>query len=93
MIKSFALGAKKYRVVKKNHNSTNLGRALSPLGKIEIQTLYDGEEIPDDSQMQTLVHEVVHCIFDDVGRVDLNSDEGLVQSVALLFHQFMETAK
>ena len=87
----FQLGAKNYTVELADQSTTNLGRSLSFLCKIEIQTTWEGREVPLDSRKQTLCHEVVHCIFDDIGRNDLAGDEALVQSFAALMHQFMET--
>jgi len=71
-----------------DHDSSELGRALSPVNTIQIQQKWEGKEIPKDSMEQTLYHELMHCIFTEIGRDDLSMDEILVQSVALLVHQF-----
>jgi len=92
MIKRFQLGGKKYKVNLVSHDTSNLGRSLSPLGIVEIQTLWDGKPVPEDAMEITLYHEVVHCILDELGRGDLQ-DEGLVQQLALLFHQFIKTQR
>jgi len=93
MIKSFQLGAKKYKVVKAKHDTTNLGLCYSALGMIKVQEIYDGKEIPEDCQEQALYHEVVHAILNDIGRVDLSDNENLVQSFGTLMHQFVKTMK
>jgi hypothetical protein len=93
MIKTFQLAGKKYKVKYVAHDTADLGQAKSPLCLIQIQKVYDGRPIPEISQEQTLIHEVVHCIFEELGRNDLSSDEPLVQSLSILIHQFMQSAK
>ena len=93
MFKSFSLGGKRYKVVKERHNTTNLGSALSPVNQIVVQELWEGRQVPEESQEQNAIHEVIHCIFHEIGRSDLSDDEQLVQSIALLMHQFFRTMK
>jgi hypothetical protein len=93
MIKSFQLGGKKYKVIEVDHDSGDLGKCHAPLGRIEVQKKWQGRVVPTDSKDQTVIHEMVHCLFYDIGRGDLANDETLVQSVALAFHQFMTTAE
>ncbi len=94
MIKRFQLGGKKYRVEYAKGNATgNLGMAYGPCCRIVVQTQWDGKKVPEDSQEQTLYHELIHCVFHEIGREDLAGDEQLVQSAAVLLHQFARTAK
>lgn len=93
MIKSFKLAGKTYRVKLFSHDSDNLGVTRSPLGEVEIQTVWKGKKVPEDSQEQTFYHELVHCILDDIGHADLSEDEVLVQNFGKLLHQFMQTKK
>jgi Zn-dependent peptidase ImmA (M78 family) len=93
MIKSFCLGSKKYKVERRSNDSCNLGTCFSPLCLIRIQTIFDGKSIPEESQEQTLFHEVVHAILDDIGERDLSSNERFVQSFSLLMRQFFKTLK
>jgi len=93
MITEFMLAAKPYKVEYTEHDSDNLGIAKNPLLKIQIQTKWSGQSVPEMSQEQTLYHEVVHCILDEIGRSDLNSDEGFVQSFSSMMHQFVKTKK
>ena len=92
-IKSFKMGARTYRVKYVAHDRETLGIARTPIGTIEIQTVWDGKPVPADAQAETLWHEVVHCVLDQIGRTDLNSDESLVQSVAAMMYQFSRTAR
>ena len=92
MIKGFKLGSRKFKVNTVSHDTENLGRALSPAGIIEIQSVWNGKPLPTDAMEITLFHEVIHCIFDELGRSDLQ-DESLVQPLALLFHQFIKTQR
>lgn len=93
MIKSFQLAGKKYKVKLSSHDSDNLGTTRSPLGEIEIQTIWKGKKVPEDSQEQTFYHELVHCILDDIGQVELSCDEVFVQNFGKLLHQFILTKK
>ena len=96
MIKKFQLGAVSFKVRKVSDNGSSnsrLGTSYSPLGMVEVHETYDGKPVPEDSQEQTLFHEVVHAIFDMVGRTELSQDEPLVQSFSLLMHQFFRTMK
>ena len=95
MIKSFRLGARKYRVHVVEHDADidYIGLARPATGEIEILASYQGRLIPEDAQEQTLYHEVVHCIFEEIGRRDLFEDETLVQSFAALLHQFERSKK
>lgn len=93
MIKTFYLGAQKFTVKVVSDNGSNLGRAYTPLGLIEVQKNWEGRKIPVDSQKQTLCHEVVHVMLDTIGRNELSEDEVFVQSLGCLLHQFIETKK
>jgi len=93
MIKSFCLGSKKYKVERHSHDSGSLGICFSPLCLIKIQMVFDGKPIPEESQEQTLFHEVVHAILDEIGERDMSSNEKFVQSFSLLMRQFFKTLK
>jgi hypothetical protein len=93
MIKSFKLGGKTFKVKEVDHDTENLGRSNSPLLEIQIQRIWNGKEIPNSSKEQTLIHEVVHCILDELGHLDLNRDEVFVQSFSSMLYQFMQSSK
>jgi len=93
VIKSFQLAARKYKVNYAKDDSNNLGLSKSPLCEVTVQTIFAGREVPEISQEQTLYHEVVHCILDEIGRNDLSDDETFVQSFAGMMHQFAKTKK
>jgi len=95
VIKSFKLAGRTFTVETVDAlHSDALGRAISDLNKILIYTKWQsGDPVPESTQEQTLLHEVLHCIFEVLGRDDLSQDETLVQSVSLLLHQYRETAK
>lgn len=42
---------------------------------------------------QTFFHELVHSIFSEMGRSDLNKDEPFVDTLAGLLHQAIKTMK
>jgi hypothetical protein len=93
VIKTFKLAGKTYKVKRLAHDSENLGLTKSPLGIIQVQTKWGGVDVPEDSQEQTLYHELVHCILDDIGQSDLSRDETFVSAFSVLLHQFVKTAK
>lgn len=92
MVKSFKIGGKIFSISEVDHDSGDLGRADCPLNKIQIQRRWEGKEVPASTLEQTVYHEVVHCILNEMGRNDLSSDETFVQTFSLLLHQF-ETTK
>jgi hypothetical protein len=92
-IRSFSLASKKYNVKYVCHDTTDLGRSLYPLLTIEVQEMWNGTKIPEESQLQTLFHEVTHCILSEIGQHVLSGDESFVQSFSLLLHQFIETMR
>jgi hypothetical protein len=100
MIKSFQIGAKTYTVeLEKNaqrykdKKNDLVGRAMSPLGKIVVWDEWDGEKIPDDQIEQTIFHEMVHTILNEMNRFELSENEEFVQTFSLLLHQAIRTAK
>ena len=93
MIKSFQIAGKKYKIKYGPTDSDCVGTCCVPLCEIVIREVFDGKKIPEDTKEQTLYHEVVHAIFQELGREELYKDEQLVQSFSLLLHQFAKTAK
>lgn len=100
MIKSFQIGAKTYTVeLEKNEQRYKdkkddlLGRAMSPLGKIVVWNEWDGGKMPNDQIEQTIFHEMVHTILNEMNRFNLSEDEEFVQTFSLLLHQAIRTAK
>ena len=93
MFKRFNLAGKQYTVKLVKYDTDNLGLARSAVGEIEVQTHWLGREIPEEMQVQTAYHEVVHCILEDIGRNDLSNDETLVQTLSALMYQFEQSKK
>ncbi len=89
--RKFTLGGMSYVVLEVDNDNTCLGSCDSALCEIEIQTKIRGKSRSLESKEQTLFHEVVHCIFNETGRRDLSNNEALVQSFAVLLHQFINT--
>lgn len=76
-----------------NIDDTGLGRSYSFLNKIKIAEKWNGELIPDSAKEQTLIHESVHIILDELGYSDLSNDEKFVQSFSNALHQLINSAK
>ena len=93
MINTFTLGAREYRVEYVDHDNENLGTTYAPLDKVEIQKVWRGKELSEVSIDQTLTHEVIHCILNDLGYYEQSKDETFVQSFSLLMHQYINTRK
>ena len=50
------------------------------------------ENMPEDMKVQTLIHEVLHCLCDAFGLYDLNENETAIQSLATgLYYIFVHT--
>jgi Zn-dependent peptidase ImmA (M78 family) len=69
-------------------------------GGIHGQTHYDAAEIwidkdlkPEDLKAITFYHELVHALFNTLGKDDLKNDEGLVDSMGNLLWQFHKSAR
>ena len=63
-------------------------------------THFDACEVEIDASIKnpdtlsiTVYHELMHTIFESLGKPELNSNEELVDSVANLLHQFHKTSK
>lgn len=54
-------------------------------GKLEMATSF-----PQQIKQQTLWHEVVHGVLIELGRRDLNSDEGFVDAISKQLYTFTE---
>ena len=99
MIKKFKLAGKEYRIKEGDDKLSNcLGMARSPVGEILIAKKWDGDIVPDDSKAQTVCHEIVHCILDEMGiRKQENEqvciDERFVQMFGVYLYEVWTTAK
>jgi len=90
--KKFKLGAIEYIVkVVKYIAERVMGECSISKKEILISETHNNNKIPELGMEQTLYHEVVHVILDEIGRDDLSLDETFVQSFSLLLHQFEKT--
>ena len=44
------------------------------------------KNLPQSAKEQTLMHEILHAVFDLLGLYELNEDENKVQSIATALH-------
>jgi len=93
MIKKFTLGAKEYTIDYPDYIEGDLGKAESYLNNLKVATKHNGIDIPESSIEQSMYHELVHAILDEIGELDLSKSETFVQSFALLLHQFDKTKR
>jgi hypothetical protein len=66
------------------------------MGQTDFNSLeiwLDSDLKPEDIKAVTYFHELVHAIFESLGKDDLCSDEGLVDSFAGLLWQSIKTSK
>lgn len=47
--------------------------------------------MPEDFKNQTLMHEILHAVFEALGYADLGEDEEKVQGIASALHQIFTT--
>lgn len=94
MIREFYLGAAKWEVEEvKEIDHTGLGLCSSIQTKISIAKNCRNLKVSQEAKEEALYHEVVHAMFETVGRIDLSHDEVLVQSLSVLMRQFEKTKK
>lgn len=90
--KKFTLGAIEYTVKVVPHINNRVMGDCSIVDKtILLAENSISRKTSEIGMEQTLYHEVVHSILDEIGRDDLSSDETFVQSFSLLLHQFEKT--
>lgn len=58
---------------------------------IELQEV--GPDVTKTFQLQTFWHEVMHAVFDNIGRPELSEDEALVDLVGQCIHQVLKTKR
>lgn len=51
------------------------------------------KEMPLSLKNQTLMHEILHAVFDLLGMDDLGNDESKVQAIAVAIHYIFSTQK
>ena len=94
MITEFEIGGIKYTVEYVDDiDDKGLGRCYGALSLIKIANNWHGKKIPESVKEQTLCHEIIHAILDEMGRGDLSGSEEFVQGFACLLHQFQNTKK
>lgn len=75
------VGSIAYSVEKKDSiNRDEYFGLWSCVGKIEIAQKIGGEEVSESRQKQTFWHELTHAVLHQMGRTDLNEDEGFVNT-------------
>ncbi len=62
-----------------------LGMMLYQEQKIHIRA-----DLPKELKEQTLIHEIIHGILENLGEHELNEDERLVQSLAATVYQLIK---
>lgn len=76
-----------------DHETTVLGQCSLALLKVELANKWKGEIIPNESKEQTLWHEIVHLILDDMLKYELSENEEFVQNFSNLLYQVIKTLK
>ena len=51
------------------------------------------KSMPEDAKKMTLMHEIMHAIFDLLGYSELEEDEEKVQGIAVALYQLFSTQK
>ncbi len=55
----------------------------------EEQKIYIKKNLPKEIKAQTLLHELVHAMFFQIGEYELGENEKLVQAFSSTLHQFI----
>jgi hypothetical protein len=55
--------------------------------------IYLEDEVPQEYLEHVFLHELFHAMFETSGHPNLSEDEGLVDSMAALLHQYLQTNK
>jgi len=74
-------------------DTRNVGQARYGDNEIALQSIKHGYKADKSQQEQWFLHELIHFIFDGLGRNELGSNEPLVDTFAYLLHQALSTAK
>jgi hypothetical protein len=70
-----------------------VGHACYRENKIRLQGNTKSVPRPREQTEQGYLHEVVHIIFDQIGKDELRKDEGLVDLFANALHQILTTSE
>jgi hypothetical protein len=96
--KHFNLGAHTIEIelldsaIKIDEDTSYIGLAEYNSNRIKIATAeYSGEKINELRQKDTFLHEVLHYVFSQCGRTDLQQNEQLIQSMATMMNQILTT--
>lgn len=88
---SFELGGQTINISLKKDMSKTDAHGLARYDDCEIW--FDDNIKPNDLKAITFYHELMHFVFHTLGKDDLKSDEGLVDSVGNLLWQAHKTMK
>lgn len=87
MVKSLKIGGMRYLItyVKGLYDNGKLDARIS-----HTQTRIEAEkDMSEQATAQALLHEVVHALFVQIGRNELNEQEGMVDALAYGIYQFI----
>lgn len=94
--KTFTLGGSEYSVEFVHDTPLRenpVAQINLPTGKVYISTVYKGNKCSSDYMEASFYHELIHGILDTLGKHELSDDEGLVEGMANLLHQYNKTKK
>ena len=88
----FTLGGSEYKV---EYVDPKTGKTVCVFdnieGKVYIATAFEGRECSKDYMEASFFHELIHGVFDHIGRTSLSADEELVEGLSHMLHQYMKT--
>jgi hypothetical protein len=96
--KSFELGGVTYNVEFSDNRpervrNTVTGEIIYPLSKVVLYNNHVGYTSTLQYKELSFYHELIHGILTNMGKDELNDDEGFVEGFANLLHQYMKTSK
>lgn len=80
------IGGITYKILKQSDCEIDgdMGRAWTKKAFIKINS-----DMPEDVQKESLLHECLHVILENIGRDDLSGDEQLVHSLSAFLFQVL----
>lgn len=80
----------KVKLVRTLYKKDAFGMWFNRKNEIHIQTNTKEFSMSKDVVNATFCHEVMHVMFEAVGRQDLSDNEQLVESMGQVLHQFLQ---
>lgn len=90
---SFTLVNRQYNVEEMDPDVSDMSKAHGCHSRNKARILVElSGDLEEDFYQHTFLHELFHAMFEAAGKDDLSEDEDLVDLMAALLHQFLQTS-